>query len=116
MTGNAAMLLAILAAGVIMLAPLPARPAEIYRQRNADHSTSYIELERVGSGAKIVRIYRLDDKSDAHPEPAGVYFIRTTRDGVASEITLTHGPIAPSETLPIVNSTALVYRHQETPR
>jgi len=116
MTANAVMLLAASAAAVLMLAPLPTRPVEIYRQRNADHSTSYLELERVGDSAKIVRVYRLDNQSGAHPEPAGVYFIRTTRDGVASEITLTHGPIAPSETLPIVNSTALVYRQQETPR
>jgi hypothetical protein len=116
MTANAFMLLAASAAAVLMLAPLPTRPVEIYRQRNPDHSTSYLELERVGDSAKIVRVYRLDNESDAHPEPAGVYFIRTTRDGVASEITLTHGPIAPSETLPIVNSTALAYRHPETPR
>src|SRR3954454_9265941 len=111
-TGNAVMLLAASAAAIIMLAPLPARPAEISRHRNADHSTSYLELERGAGSVRIVRIYRLDDKSDAHPEPAGVYFIRTTRDGVASEITLTQGPIAPSETLPI----DLAYRNPETPQ
>ena len=100
MTANTVMLLAASAAAVNMLAPLPPRPVEIYRQRNADHSTSYLELERVGDSAKIVRVDRLDNESDAHPEATGVYFIRTTRDGVASEVTLTHGPIAPSETLP----------------
>jgi hypothetical protein len=74
---------------------------ETYRQKGYN-TTTYLVLERVEGGAKILSIRTLENVESGHPTPVGVYFI-ATENNVAKTITLVRSPVAPAEILPVVN-------------
>ena len=93
----------ILALRAFALTVVATDETQTYRQKD-NHATNYLELQRVEGGVRIVRLYRMENFMDKHPEPSGTYFLAVSGpERTVFKVTLTNGPVTSSEWLPVTN-------------